>query len=479
MKIKMRMKIKMNRFALIIILPISGCTSLTKVDVPPSEITLPAQYEQTSQNMNSDNINQWWRTWHDAQLTRLIEQGLQQNGDINIAKSRFDQAQAMIKAVNADLSPSVAVSAIAGVNDSKLSSDGSYQLNNEGIGKVLGGGLTATWVPDIWGQKQSDIDATIAQASATKMRIYGAQMALASAVGNNYLRAEDNLVQQTLLKDTLATLTELRRYVKGRFNAGDASAYDVQAVEAQIQALTAQQTTLNTQFATYERAIAVLIGQVPQGFRLDKNAMTQSHILQQLPQPPRGEQPQNLLNKRPDLMMAAANVEVQVAKLASAKADFLPRFDLRFLWQTGRLEIGSNVLSGIDGWGSLASFAVQLPIFTAGKIQANVDAQNAALKTALLAYDQSLLQALAEVDNRYQRQFALQRQNQALAQTITKSQQREISAQKLFQYGDKTLDSVLNVQLQTLQYQQDLAQSRLASGLNLIALYQAIGRGWE
>lgn len=454
-----------------IILLLSGCSSLTQVNIPPSSVTLPAQYEQASQGMNSDNINQWWRTWNDAQLTQLIEVGLQQNADINIAKSRLSEAQAMLAAVKADLSPSVVADALAG--GSRI--DATSSNNNT----LLSGGLMATWEPDIWGQKQSDIDATIAQATATKMRIYGAQMLVGARIGENYLRAGDNLAQQQLLQQMLATLGELHRYAKGRFNSGQASAYDVQAVEAQIQAVKAQQSTLAAQFATYERAIAVLTEQVPQGFHLDENALTRSDLLSNLPPPPSGEQPQNLLTSRPDLMAAAANVQAKTAQVASAKADFLPRFDLRFLWQTGRIEIGSQMLPDFNGWGSLASFGVQLPIFTAGKIQANIDARNAALKTALLEYDKAILAALAEVDNRYQLQYALNRQNTALAQTVSKSQQRENSAQKLFRYGDKTLDSVLDVKLQTLQYRQQLLQSHLASGLNLIALYQAIGRGWE
>ncbi len=235
---------------------------------------------------------------------------------------------------------------------------------------------------------------------------------------------------------------------------------------------------MDAQFAAYQRSLAVLTGQIPQGFRLPKKQLQQANLLSQLPKPPNGEQPKNLLNKRPDLMAAAAKVQSKAAALASAKADFLPRFNLRFLWQTGRLELSSQLLPDLNGWSSLASFGIHLPVFTAGKIQANVDAKDAALKTALLEYEQAILQALAEVDNRYQLQYALSRQTDALANTVRQSQRRQTSAQKLFTYGDKTLDSVLEVKLKTLQYQQKLLQSRLANALNLIALYKSIGSGW-
>ncbi|PIE44067.1 MAG: outer membrane protein, partial [Gammaproteobacteria bacterium] len=211
------------------------------------------------------------------------------------------------------------------------------------------------------------------------------------------------------------------------------------------------------------------------GFHLDKQQLAQSALFLQLPLPPSGEQPEGLLNKRPDLMAAAANVQAKAAAVASAKADFLPRFDLRFLWQTGRIAL----LTDLDGWGSIASFGVQLPIFTAGKIRANVNAKDAALKTALLEYNHAILQALAEVDNRYQLQYALTQQVSEMTDTVDNNQQREVSIQKLFKYGDKTLDDVIRVQLETLKYQQELLAARLASGLNLIALYKAIGSGWS
>ncbi len=449
---------------------LTACSSLTKVETSPP-ITLPAQYAQASQAMSGERIEQWWHTWNNRQLAQLIEQGLQQGSEIKIAKSRLDEVSAMLKIVKADLSPTISADALIGSGHSDMAIADHK--------KIRGGGLMAAWEPDIWGQKQSDIDAARATAWAVKMRTYGAQMLVASSIAENYLRAGHVLAQQALLEQTVATLTRLKHYVEGRFDAGQASTYDVQTIRTKIQAVKSRQATLKAQFATHERSIAVLTGAIPQGFHLDKQQLAQSELFLQLPLPPSGEQPDDLLARRPDLMAAAANVQAKAAALASAKADFLPRFDLRFLWQTGRVELSSALLADLDGWGSVASFGAQLPIFTAGKIRANVNAKDAALKTALLEYNHAILQALAEVDNRYQLQYALARQVSEITHTVDNNQQREVSIQKLFKYGDKTLDDVIRVQLETLQYQQELLAARLASGLNLIALYKAIGSGWS
>ena len=226
----------------------------------------------------------------------------------------------------------------------------------------------------------------------------------------------------------------------------------------------------------------MLIGQTPQTFRLDSNAMHQAALLQHLPSPPQGIRPGSLLNQRPDLRARAAEIQARSAQLASAKADLLPRFDIQFLWQTGRIELNSDLAPfnrARSGNGGLFSIGVQLPLFTAGRIRANIQAADARLQTALLQYDQTLLQALADVDNAYQAQHALNAQQQELQQAERTAKQQVRNDRQLFRYGRKTLDTALQSQLSAHSFSQNLLDNQLASGLNLLNLYKAIGSGWQ
>ena len=135
--------------------------------------------------------------------------------------------------------------------------------------------------------------------------------------------------------------------------------------------------------------------------------------------------------------------------------------------------------SDLKGFASLLSAGISVPIFTNGRIQANIDASDARLKNALLQYDKALLQALAEVDNRYQAQFALNRQTQLTQTAVNQAQQQAENAEKLFKYGEKTLDNALTAKLNALDYQQRLIQAKLNRANNLINLYKALGGGWE
>ena len=235
------------------------------------------------------------------------------------------------------------------------------------------------------------------------------------------------------------------------------------AVPAQYQSLPA-----------HVRALAVLSGQTPQGYRLPDSPR---RLLAEAPAAPVGHTPAGLLERRPDLRAHAAQVQAQAARLASAKADLLPRFSIEFLGQ-GSINIDSSI-TDLTAWGSLLRIGIKVPLFTNGRAQANIDAADARLNTALLQYHQTLLQALADVDNAYHSHRALSRQNTLLAQAHTQAERQARAAESLFRHGQQTLDQVLSAQLNEQAARDTLTQSQLAQNQTLIRLYQALGGGWE
>ncbi|OAM26450.1 hypothetical protein A7P95_09750 [Eikenella longinqua] len=454
---------------------LTACTA-TQIN-RQSNITLPEHFQHTGQSNPAPGPDRWWRQWPDHQLARLIEQGLQHNHSIALAQSRLEEARATARLAEADLLPSAGLAANA------------YGYRNHRRDPYLGNGghlasasFSAAWEPDIFGQKSSDADAARAATLGAQEQLHGSRLLISAQIAEHYLRAAHIQQQQTLIAQQLATLRELSRYIAGRFQAGHATAHDTGAIAAQIQALEARQSTLAAQFDAQQRSIAVLIGQTPQSFRLDSEAMRRAALLQHLPAPPQGIRPAELLSQRPDIRARAAEIQARSAQLASAKADLLPRFNIQFLWQTGRIELNSDLAPlnrARSGNGGLLSIGVQLPLFTAGRIRANIQAADARLQSALIQYDQTLLQALADVDNAYQAQHALAAQQQQLQQAERTARQQVRNDQQLFRYGRKTLDTPLQSRLTAADYSQHLLDNQLAAGLNLLNLYKAIGSGWQ
>ncbi|UDW83043.1 TolC family protein [Pasteurella canis] len=454
---------------LILSVLLTSCQN-TNIDLP-SQITLPAKYTQETIHSGQQAIQQWWESWRDPQLTDLIQRGLAHNHDIAIAQSKLTEAQAIAQLARASLFPKLAATGNLGKAHIDIEQFNMRPQNSMG-------GVSMAWEPDIFGQKQSDSDAAQAAVAASQQQVYGSQMLITSEIAHYYLKALHTVKQQLLLQRTLDTLQDLQRYLKGRFNAGQVTAYELDEVTSQLQAIMAKNATLQAQLEAYQRAIAVLIGAVPQTFSLNLAKMRKVDVLAHLPPPPQGGRPSDLLAQRPDIQAQAENVKIWAAKLASAKADLLPRFNIQFLWQTGHIELDSN-LPHLNTWQNLISAGIQVPIFTAGRIKANIKAADARLQQALLQYDQTLLKALAEVDNSYQLQFALNRQSYLLTQALTAKQRQSADSQKLFQYAEQTFDRTLQTKLDQLLLEEKVLDNQLAKATNLISLYKAIGLGWQ
>ena len=453
---------------------LTGCT--TNVNLS-SKVEVPTQFEQTQNaaiSKNAIEISRWWQNWHDPQLTQLIEQGLKNNLDIEIAKARLLEAQAMSQYTQADLGPKVGGQGTAGLMHTHVENPLTHRSYDR-EGNIQLAGISASWELDFFGKKRSDRDAAQAAAQGVQQQVYAAQMLVSGQIAENYANIAALRQQNDLLKQQEKHLLQLKRYAQGRFNAGQANANDVLQIESQINAVQAQSSTLEAQIAGNERAIAVLIGKPPQGFRIVKSAVD---FLGVLPSAPQGVLPGEILERRPDLRAYKAQVQAYVAKLASAKADLYPRFDIQFLGQTGRIDLSTDI-PDLKGWGNLLNVNLNIPIFTNGRIQANIDAADARLKTALLQYDKALLQSLADVDSSYQAQAALNRQTHLLQTAYQQAQKQASNAEKLFKYGEKTLDNALTARLTVLDYQNRLVQSRLAEAKNLINLYKALGGGWQ
>lgn len=394
--------------------------------------------------------------------------------DIEIAKARLLEAQAMSQYTKAELGPKIGAQGTAGLMHTHVENPLTHRSYDR-EGNIQLAGISASWELDFFGKKRSDRDAAQAAALGVQQQVYAAQMLVTGQIAESYANIAVLRQQKDLLKQQEKHLLQLKRYAQGRFNAGQANANDVLQIESQINAVQAQSSTLEAQIAGNERAIAMLIGKPPQGFRIVKSAVD---FLGVLPPAPQGMLPGEILERRPDLRAYKAQVQAYAAKLASAKADLYPRFDIQFLGQMGRIDLNTDI-PDLKGWGNLLNVNLNIPIFTNGRIQANIDAADARLKTALLQYDKALLQSLADVDNSYQAQAALNRQTHLLQTAYQQAQKQAGNAEKLFQYGEKNLDNALTARLIALDYQNRLVQSRLAGAKNLINLYKALGGGWQ
>ena len=443
-----------------------------------SQITLPAAYDHAAPaRADNTDIRRWWQAWHDPVLNQLITEALTNNPDLAIARSRLKEAQATVHLADADRGATIGLGLNAGHLDADLDNPlgGTPLARSDKINThktVLATNLSAKWEADLFGQKQSDADAARYAALASAEQTHIAQLQIAAAVADAYLQARAIEARQQLADANIATLEKLAHYVDARYRAGHTTAYEKTEAQSHLTAARAARSTLEAERAAQERKIAVLLGKTPQGYHLPAST---ADALNHPPAAPSGQTPQGLIERRPDLRARAAEINARAAQVASAKADLYPRLTLNFLGQ-GMLNIDSHDTQ--KGLLDLLGASLQVPLFTNGRVQANIDAADARLKTALLQYDQTLLQALADVDNAYQASDALATQTRLLAQARDEAEKQASDAEKLYRYGNKTLADALAARISANQAAENQLRSQLAHDQTLIALYKALGGGW-
>lgn len=472
---------------------LAGCAH-TQIQTQ-SQVGVPPQFEQTQGAHAEAALSRWWESWHDPVLTGLIETALASNRNLAALQADLKAARAQAALAQADLGPQAALKAGAGanwaqgdnplyaVNLPRVGSPGTYLQQ---MGSPLGDntveqhgsnayvGFAASWEPDIFGAQRSRADAARYGALSQAEQLHGAQMLLAADIADNYFKTRALQERIRIGKESVAALRQMYRYVQGRFKAGQATDFEVKEVAAKLSALEAKQALLEAQTQVWARNIAQLTGQTPQGFRLPEGGSALNHI----PAPPSGQVPLTVLSRRPDVRARAFAIKAMSAKLASAQAERLPHFSLQFLGGTGQVSLGSD-LASLKGLGSLVSVGITVPIFSAGRIQSNIDMADAKLQAAQAQYDDTVLKALSEVDNAYQMQFGLRRQNRLLNEALQRSRAQAQGADKLFRYGHITLDKALGARLSVVETAEHALEGRLAEAQNMLNLYKALGGGWE
>ncbi|PIT19101.1 hypothetical protein BGI32_00010 [Snodgrassella alvi] len=473
---------------------IAGC-GRTDIQVK-STVAVPQQFDHNATARGTADISRWWQSWPDPVLNDLINTGLKNNRNLAKMKENMLSARASAAIAESDLSPQAGVESSGGLHrynganalkDLDLPGIGNTKDYLQATGSPLGAnrsrlhgntvqaGFIASWEPDIFGQKRSDADEMHYLSLSETERWHGAQMLLSSEIADNYLKMRAMQQRVKVGEHSVATLKELQRYTVGRFRAGQTTAYDVREIAAKLAAMQAQIATYQAQADVYQRNIAVLTGQSPQGFTI---APASLDIFQHLPSAPTGQLPLDVITRRPDIRTQENVVKAMSAGLASAKADRLPRFSLNFLWQTGQIHLNNNT-SYLKNVGGLLDAGMTIPVFTAGRIKHNIERADAQLQAAIAEYDNMILQALAEVDNAYQMQFSLYQQTQLMHQAQTQAASQASAAEKLFRFGNMTLDRSLRARLNAEDLTDKQIQGRLEEARNLVNLYKTLGGGWQ
>ena len=487
---------------------LAGCGQALKVHTPPTQARVPDAFSAPAAQAAGgpqQDLGRWWRLWGDARMNALIERALAASPDIRAAQANLQAARALADVAESALYPTAVAAAAAGAGTADwrnasawrtLAPPYSAALPSSADARGLAAGVGAVWEADVFGARRADASAAQAAAAIAQERLHGAHMLVAAEAASNWREALALAQRLSILDAATATAAQLHGYAQARMAAGQARAADVAAAQARLAGLQAARPALQALLLTRRQRLAALCGQppgqpdaalaallpdVPNAPAAAPEAAAASEAAappepSAPPAPPSGQLPSSVLARRPDVRARQQAVQARAAQLKSLKAELLPSFGIVFLGNEGRLDFSG--LPRASGAGGLIGLRVSLPLFTAGRLQAQARAGDARLHAAVAEYDRAVLDALQEVEAAYAARAALDARVESLRAARQSAARRASGLQALYQAGERQRDAPLQARLELAEADDALAQARMQQASASIRLYQALGGGW-
>lgn len=457
-------------FALVATALLGGCSLIPTYERPAAPVApqWPATVAAPGGAIAAVDLP-WQDFVGDANLRQVIGLALQTNRDLRVAVLAIEQARAAYDIRAADQLPNL-----------NLGATGLRQPNPNGNGHITGtytAGLSMpSWELDFFGRVASLKESAQSQFLATQEARKTAQTSLIAAVASSWLSLQANDQLLSLTQRTLETRQESLRLTQLRFDNGASSALDLrlaQSLAAAASAALAQQQRLR---ALDLNALTLLVGQpIPPQHLVEARGVggTPSPLLRDVP----AGLPSDLLTRRPDVRQAEAQLLAANANIGAARAAFFPRISLTASAGSASSDLGKLLQHGTWGW-TMAPQAL-LPIFDAGRNQANLDSAKAGRDIALAQYEKAIQVAFREVSDALAGSTTLADQVRALQTQVTAEEDRMRLADLRYKNGIASYLDLMDAQRSLFATQQVLAQTRLAEQQNKVALYKVLGGGWS
>ena len=420
----------------------------------------------------ADPTIQWWTTLRDPELDSLVRRAAAGNIELQEAASRVRQSRAELKMAGAKEAPTLsAAPAFAHIDSGKnvsLGSSGGLDTN------IWQAGLDSSWEIDVFGGQRRQIEAAGDDFQALVEDHRGAQVSLSAEVARDYLVLRGLQERLRIARDNLALQEDTLDLTRSLQKSGFSSDLDVTRANTQVFQTRAGIVPLTTQVAQQEHAIAVLLGQDPNSLAGELDKPT---ALPDLPPTIAVGLPADLLRRRPDLRKAEREIAAANARIGVAVADYYPKFSL-----TGDFGLDSarfSQLFDIDSRFLILYPTMQWKLFDAGHTRAEVAEQKELYRQSLLAYQSGVLGALRDVEDALVAYNNEQDHRSELSQAVESARESVDISRDQYKQGITDFLQVLDAQRQLLGAQDDLAQSDQAIATNLVALYKALGGGWE
>jgi multidrug efflux system outer membrane protein len=416
----------------------------------------------------------WWRQFEDPVLDRLIDQAISGSRDVKTATALLREARALYDQQTYDFAPTV--TAQGGYNRQLLSKEiapgGNRDQRTFGFWNA---GFDAFWEVDLFGRIRRENEAAWSQTGAFEATRRDVLVTLLAEVARNYFEYRGSLLLLEVARRNAQNQEESLKFVTARFEGGRATELDVSRAKAELQSTLALLPPIDESAQRSRNRLAVLLGEQPSAFALPLS--NPAAAIDKLPSMIAVGRPEELLRRRPDIRQAERTLATSTAGIGVATADLYPRLTF-----SGTFGPQAQTIAGLFQAGSAAySFGPSLTwaFLDLGRVKSRIRAAGAHAEADLSRFEQTVLLALEETENALVSVGHTRERRDALILAVSASERAAELAEARYQGGAVDYLASLDAQRQVLSFQLQLTEVRTRTVTSVIALYKALGGGWE
>ena len=455
-------------------LALGGCA------VGPDFIPPPAEVQENWIESGDKRVasrsevkSHWWRAFNDPTLDRLIECAYQQNLPVQVAGLRILEARAQLGVAIGSLYPQTQVGT-GSAQQILLSSRVANQQNLQHSYGLFSLGFDTNWEVDLWGRLRRNVEAADASLLGTVADYDDALVSLTAEVARTYalMRTFEEFVR--IARENANVQKQGLEIAESRFRNGATSELDVAQARTIYESTLADIPQFQASQQQAKNALSTLLGRPPGAVESllggpKRIPVASSRVAVGIPA--------ELLRRRPDIRSAEFKAAAESARIGVAEGDLYPK-----LFLMGDIGVQSSNLSKLFAPHSLA-FTIgpgfQWSILNYGQITNNVRAQDARFEEAIVSYQNAVLTAAREVEDALIAFLKAQDSAASSRRSVVSAQEAVRLALVRYREGEDSFQRVVDSLSTLLTQENKLAQERSSIAVNLIALYKALGGGWE
>ena len=451
---------------------LAGCAVGPNYQPPKS--TTPASWSETQLGGATNSmppVTEWWKTFNDPVLNSLISRAVTNNLDLRIAEGRLREVRAIRAGAYWNLAPTI--TGAGGYHDQQESKNAPYVAPPFHT-DLYDAHFDASWEIDIFGGLRREVQEANALFQTVEEDRHAVLVSTLAEVARNYIEVRGYQRRYTIATDNIKAQTEAVEIARARFNAGLTSELDVKQAEALLATTRSQLPALETSAKQGIHQLGVLLGQPPGALLAELTGSAPVPVTP--PVVPVGL-PSELLRRRPDVRRAERQLAADTAVIGVATAELFPKFALLGTGGLQSLSAGNWLTGGSKYW--TAGPTMTWRIFDLGHVHSQIRAANAHAEQTLAAYEKTVLVAFNDVEDALVAYANEQVRQRALAEAVAANRRALELANELYTKGLGNFLNVLDAERSLYQTTDQLADSERAVADNLVALYKALGGGWE